>query len=364
MRWRFLAIACAAALVLSLAISLLLAPQYTATVSLVIDPPASSDPRAATAISPIYLESLRTYESYADGDSLFAQAVDRFHLRTAPNQAVESLKRRILRVNKLKDSKILQIRVTLPDAAKAAQVAQFIADEVLKLSHKTGAGIDLEMLQNAERQLNSWQDRYRTAVDQSTEFNAKWPVEPLQAEIESLQDVASRVMRAALDAEADAEDYSAREKILAADPRDSEELRMVRQEAGARRARAGVLQRQARDLQATLSAKGVELSKRVAQHARLETDMKMAQSGVEAEVRHTREIRDAAGGRGEVLTIIDPGMVPQRPSSPNVILNVIVCVFIALVISIFSLVFSFGRSHAPVNAGATELRPRKKYGEI
>ena len=77
-RWRLPAVALFVALAASLTISLLLPTKYTATVSLVIEPPAGIDPRVATAVSPIYLESLRTYEHFASSDQLFAQAVDRF----------------------------------------------------------------------------------------------------------------------------------------------------------------------------------------------------------------------------------------------------------------------------------------------
>jgi capsule polysaccharide export protein KpsE/RkpR len=331
------------ALILSLGISFLMTRKYTAVVSIAIDPPASSDPRAATAISPIYLESLKTYESYAEGDQLFERAVNQFHLRASSEEAVETLKRRILRVSKLKDSKILQIRVTLPDPQCASDVARFIADEVLALSRKTGQGIDQEMRRNAETQLSEWESRHNRALKQLDEFNAKWPVEPLQAEIDSLQDVAGRVLRSAIDAEGDAEDSAAREKIAVAGGGDAENLKALREEAAARRARAVVLQRQARELQQSLAPKQTELGKRMATRAQFEDEVRLAQGGLEAESKHTRDIRDSAGGRGDVLTVIDPGIVPQRPSSPNIALNGIVCVFAAFVLSLFYLVVTFAR---------------------
>ncbi len=52
--------ACAVAVTLTLAVSLVLTKQYTAVSRIVIEPPAGSDPRASTAVSPIYLESLRS----------------------------------------------------------------------------------------------------------------------------------------------------------------------------------------------------------------------------------------------------------------------------------------------------------------
>ena len=55
--------------------------QYTATARIVIEPPAGTDLRSAMAVSPIYLESLKTYEQFASGDSLFQKAIEQFDLR-------------------------------------------------------------------------------------------------------------------------------------------------------------------------------------------------------------------------------------------------------------------------------------------
>ena len=339
-RWRFLAIACGTALVLSIAVSLLMTRQYTATVSIVIDPPAGSDPRAATAISPIYLESLRTYEYYAEGDSLFSEAVERFHLRAKGTESVEGLKQKILRVAKVKDSKILQIRATLHDPQKAVEVAQFIAGEVVKMSHRAGAGIDQGMREGADRQLSEWRGRRQRALDAYAQFQARTPVEAMQSEVDSLQEVLAKVRTDSLSADADAEDYTAREKSQA---RDGEQLKALHEETAAAVARAAVLRRQVSETQNSLAAKKGELARRMAQRKQLEAEIEAATAGVEAEERHTRDLKDLAGGRGEVLTIIDPGILPQRPSSPNLVLNVIAAVFSAAVLSLFYLVFTFGR---------------------
>src|SRR5712692_4152258 len=98
-RWRLPAIVVAAAVVTSLGISLAVPKEYAAQTLLVIEPPAGADPRASTAVSPIYLESLKTYERFASSDQLFAQAVERFELRkTWPKRSLERLKRSVLQV--------------------------------------------------------------------------------------------------------------------------------------------------------------------------------------------------------------------------------------------------------------------------
>src|SRR5215831_6647285 len=91
LRWRFVASSCAIAVGLAVVVSLLLPNRFTATARILIEPPAGTDLRSAMAVSPIYLESLKTYEHFASSDSLFQKAVEHFKLEGG---AIESLKRR------------------------------------------------------------------------------------------------------------------------------------------------------------------------------------------------------------------------------------------------------------------------------
>src|SRR5436309_645305 len=59
-----------------------------------------------------------------------------------------------------------------------------------------------------------------------------------------------------------------------------------------------------------------------------------------AEIR-LEEAHSAAGYRGERLKVIDPGVVPERPSRPNVSLNVFAALLFALVASLLYLAFDF-----------------------
>src|SRR5438552_4485939 len=113
-RWRLIAVACAVAVSLALGGSLILAKEYTAVSRIVIEPPAGSDPRASTAVSPIYLESLRSYELFASSDDLFLKAAQRFGLRqnSAP---IDKLKKSVLKADMPRNTKVLEIHATLPD---------------------------------------------------------------------------------------------------------------------------------------------------------------------------------------------------------------------------------------------------------
>ena len=102
--WRrriLMAITCVTALAVAGVVSLLLPARYTATASILIEPPGGNDPRAATAVSTVYLESLKTYERFASNDTLFEHALDDLRLRQRyPGASTEVLKRRILEVSK------------------------------------------------------------------------------------------------------------------------------------------------------------------------------------------------------------------------------------------------------------------------
>lgn len=122
-RWLVVAVGVAAAG--ALAISMLLPARYTATARLIIEPPAGSDSRSPQVVTPQYMESLRTFESLATSDSLFERAMERFGLRKeSPGRTVEAWKSSALRAALIRNTKVLEIAVTLPDARKAHRMAR------------------------------------------------------------------------------------------------------------------------------------------------------------------------------------------------------------------------------------------------
>src|SRR5262249_13258089 len=130
-----MAACCTAAVVIALAISLAMPREYTATARIVVEPPAGADLRAAMAVSPIYLESLKTYEHFAGSDTLFRNAVDKFDLRAGlGSRPIESLKRRVLKTAIVRNTRILEISATLRDPRQAQAVAKFIADSTAELA--------------------------------------------------------------------------------------------------------------------------------------------------------------------------------------------------------------------------------------
>ena len=70
------------------------------------------------AVSPIYLESLKTYEHFADQRQPVSEGGAA--VRTCTDGPIESLKRRVLQVQLVRNTRILEISATLPDAAQGA----------------------------------------------------------------------------------------------------------------------------------------------------------------------------------------------------------------------------------------------------
>src|SRR5437763_1093679 len=143
-RWRWIAVSCGTAVAIALGVSLVMPRQYTAVARIVIEPPAGTDPRASMAVSPIYLESLKTYEQFASGDSLFQKALDRFGLRAGP---IETQKKRVLKVGLVRNTRILEISAMLPDARKAQGLAQFLAESNVEMNRSLATDGDQDLVE-------------------------------------------------------------------------------------------------------------------------------------------------------------------------------------------------------------------------
>src|SRR6185503_9397062 len=121
---------------------------------LVIEPPSGADPRASTAVSAIYLESLKAYEQCAASDSLFEKARQKFHLEDGPGApSSEALRKRVLRVTKLADTKVLQIRATLRDPKAAQALVQFLAEETVALNRSVANQGERDALSEVRKQV-------------------------------------------------------------------------------------------------------------------------------------------------------------------------------------------------------------------
>jgi uncharacterized protein involved in exopolysaccharide biosynthesis len=328
-RWRWIALSAAVAAGLALAISLAMTNQYTATARLLIEPPAGTDLRAAMAVSPIYLESLKTYEQLAASDSLFQKAVQRFGLSAA---SIESMKRRVLKVQVVRNTRIMEVAVTLPDPKKAQAMAQFLAEATVELNRSSVAESDQELVGNFTAQEREARARLTQAETDWTHSVATEPVEALQATIEQAADSRAKLQQLIQSVELELADVGERLKQATA----LEQAELRREESNAR-VRLAEMRKQVQEFDRQNAERERLLGTRQAHRDKVEADRKAALAALTAAEARLREARGESGYRGERLKIIDPGIVPQRPSAPNLPLNVVGALLVGLVLPILYL---------------------------
>jgi uncharacterized protein involved in exopolysaccharide biosynthesis len=264
-RWRVMAVACGVAVVLALVVSLLTPARYTAIARIMIEPPAGSDSRIAVAVSPTYLESLKSYELVASGDRLFRDAVQHFKLQHPKSE--DALKRAALKVSIPRNTRILEIAVTLEDPVQAQALALYIAQQTVRVTRDLSHDIESEAAANAQTQLNE----ARARMEQAERAWARISSEPVNGKVDGVVQVAT----------AKAEREVARESFDAAG-------------------------------------------------------------------RRLDDARSVSGERGESLRIVDPGVVPGRPSWPNVPVILLAAFLVALVASLLyvTLEWNYGPERA------------------
>jgi len=102
------------------------------------------------------------------------------------------------------------------------------------------------------------------------------------------------------------------------------------------RARLAELRKQLDALERQTSEKEKLAAVRLAHRERIEAERKAAQAALLAIDNRLRDTRNDLSYRGERLSIIDPGVVPERPSSPNLPLNLAAALLLGL---LFPLVY-------------------------
>lgn len=323
-RWREIAASAGVALALALVISLAMPARYTATSRIVIEPPAGADVRSATSVSPIYLESLKTYEQFASSDSLFQKAVRHFQLSGGP---IESLKRRVLKVEIVRNTRIMEISATLPDARKAQALAEFLADAAVDLSRASSSESDQELLSGLEQQEREIRARLEQTEATWAAAISREPTAGLEA---SLEEGASQ--RSGL------EDQIRTEEVQIADLQDrikaGDSDGQMGKEVSNARARLTEVRRQLADLNGQMADREKLLGTRQAHRDQLAADRQAGQAALASINARLSDARGQRGFRGERLQVIDPGIVPERPSSPNVPLNLVVALLAGLMLPI------------------------------
>jgi uncharacterized protein involved in exopolysaccharide biosynthesis len=354
--WRVIAGTAGIAVGLALAASFALPRQYTATARVVIDPPAGADPRSAMTVSPIYFESLKTYEQFASSDSLFQKAAQRFQLTGG---AVESLKRRVLKVELVRNTRIMEISATLPDAAKAQALAQFVAESTVNLNRASLSEGDRELQDGLQRQQNDVRANLQQIESEWTKSLSSEPVAALSAQLEE-----SALTRSRLQEQMQTEEVeiAGLDNQLKTRRFENGKVENGKTEADARKeqsdaqARLAEMGRQIARLDRETAEREKIIGAREAHRNQLDAQRKNAQTSLAAIDAKLRDARSESGFRGERLQVIDPGIVPERPSSPNVPLNLAGALLAGLALPIVYLTLRMNFEERRVSSARGGLR--------
>jgi capsular polysaccharide biosynthesis protein len=337
------------ALTLTGVVSLLLTRQYTATASVLIEPPVGNDPRASLALSQVYLDSLKTYEQFASGDTLFSGALDALHLRAQyAGTSVEALKRRILAVSRPTNATYIQIAATLPNAKDAQKLAQYIAERAVALNNSLDQESNTAMVQEPQRILAAAKTRRDSVERAAAQLAKSGSLEALQKEYNSAAELRTAVGRDLTLARADLANYTGQlhapppiTPAIGTSPDGSRntadgaesQSAWIQYEISASASRVHELEDQERKLLAYLNEKGSALEELQRTNESLGAELKSAREDEGTAQSRLGEIKISAPFRGVRLKILDPGIVPERPSFPNIPLNMVVAFFGSIILA-------------------------------
>jgi uncharacterized protein involved in exopolysaccharide biosynthesis len=307
-RWKTLLAVPAVAVVVALLVSLALPRKYDATVTLLVQPGAS-DARFPPAMNQIYLEYLRSYEQVVQGSDLLSKVIREFHL----DLTVDSFRNQVLDVHMPRFSKMLTVRVRWSDPQKAHDIALFLAKEAVTT-------IDALRDADAERTARQSQQEVQRAQARFEEASAQLLAFKLKTREEEL----SRSVQVEMDTKSEYEKQLANSQIQLSvlETRfPSEQAKEVAASLTAERARQTALRKGLAGLEAQLSRHQAELLKARAGTASLERAYQSAEETLNQATTRANDTRAATVSRSEQLQIADPGVVPQRPSSPHYLFN-------------------------------------------
>jgi capsular polysaccharide biosynthesis protein len=347
-RGLLVATCCVTAMVLAGSVSVLLPARYTATASILIEPPAGNDPRGATAVSPVYLESLKTYERFASSDSVFATALYKAGLQqTFGGKSVESIKRSVLKVARPASTKIVEISATLDNPESAQRLAQYIAEQTVALNRDLENHSTQDVLGEAGKALASAGARLRQAQKTKAEVIRMEAIDALQSEVTEATQLRLGAEQELGKTRTELADMQAEMKTLHPGDGLEQQADWTSRQIEALRARAASLETQVQTLSQICSEKTNVLEARK-QHREI-VDAELHSANADYDVAKTKlyDAQTSAAYRGERLEIMDPGIVPHSPTFPNIPFNVMIALLVSLISSVGYLAAQFGYSRAP-----------------
>ena len=257
-------------------------------------------------------------------------------------EPLSSLKKGILSVEIPRNTKILKISVKLTDPEKAQQLASFIAHETVNLNERSIADSDKAQTVRIEELRAEARRRVQQAEAASIELAKGGSTEGLLEEVQALIDSRSMLQ----------EEIFYAQDLRAELAREGSRQSVGPETSEARRDAPGEALAAAQERLARLRSQMSELDREIATKRRTLTSMETRREAGDAErstawaVLKEAEARlelaqATVAARGERLQVIDPGVVPERHTSPNIPLNLIVALLFGAIASLVYLTIEF-----------------------
>jgi uncharacterized protein involved in exopolysaccharide biosynthesis len=207
---------------------------------------------------------------------------------------------------------------------------------VVKLNRGLTEANDIELSAGTERQLSEARLLRDKVQGELQSLLKREPVSSLEAEIETLQDRLTRLDRELTDAEQAVAEYTDRLSQPGAENKVWQPMLSVE------RAKVTHLKSQRKAVTDEIAGKSAGAADRSARVEQMQLKLKTAQAALQTLETRLQESRSMAGHRAERLRVIDPGVIPERPSSPRMSLNLIATFLAGLILSVLYLSLEFG----------------------
>ena len=211
------------------------------------------------------------------------------------------------------------------------------------------------MTEDARKLLGAAQKRLEDANRDWELLEANEPIEPLEAEVSDAGELKMTIQRDLSETRTDlAEALASRTSASQGDAEAGDTQRLDRQVASLR-ARLQSIQASNGEVAASVAEKAALLEKRKGHRETVEQERRAARAQFEAASSKMNDALASAAVHGEQLEIVDPSIIPQRPSSPNVPLNISAALVFALITSSAYVAASFGYSRMRLRQAETDL---------
>ena len=208
-------------------------------------------------------------------------------------------------------------------------MAQSLAEGTVDLSRSLATEGDRELVSGIGQQ----ESEIRRNLDG---IEATWarllseePVADLQSAMNKSAELRATLEQQALSTEQELADAGERQKTAGESERTE-----ARKEAANASARLEEMRKQLQTVDTQAKERERVLALRMTHRDKLEADRKAAETSLAAIEARFRDARSESGYRGERLRIIDPGVLPERPSAPNLPLNVFAALLLGLVLPV------------------------------